>query len=385
MVLAPTGLNSKVSELLAKQIDEGKQLGVQVCAYRRGETIVDCQAGTMGPEDPRPVQADSLFSSFSTTKGVAALAVHIAADRGLLEYDDPVAKHWPEFAVQGKQKVTIEQAMSHQTGLHATPDPLMLDFATNWQAGLKWVAGMKPAWEPGTASGYHALTFGWIAGGIIEGATGRPFKDWVRAEIAEPLGVAQEMFIGIPEGVEERLTTLDFSASSGVAAPLPIPDDHDFYKAMPKNSELNFNDMRVRTACLPAANGHLSARALARMYGALANGGEIDGVRLVSKERIAEMNRVVHDWPDRVLFGLLLPRGIGFVMGGKFGEMKAVSGPRRTAFGHNGAGGSTGFADPEVGLSIAVTLNKMGQSATLEPTGPTFQICDLIRDELGVN
>jgi CubicO group peptidase (beta-lactamase class C family) len=385
MVLAQTELSSKVRELLGEQIREGRQLGAQVCAYRWGETIVDVQAGQMGPEDGRPVAANTLFNCFSTTKGVAALALHMVADQGLLRYDDPVARHWPAFAAEGKENVTVEQAMSHQAGLHATPDPLTMDFATDWQAGLDWVAAMKPAWEPGTASGYHALTFGWIVGGIIEGATDRHFKDVIREDIAEPLAVADEMFIGVPDGVENRLATLDFSASSGVASPLPIPDDHDFYKAMPKNSELDFNDMRVRRACLPAANGHFSARALARMYGALANGGEVDGVRLVSRERIKEMNRVVLEWPDRVLFGLPLPRGVGFVMGGKFGDMKAVSGPRRTAFGHNGAGGSTAFADPETGLSIAVTLNKMGQSATLEPTGPTFQICDLIRDELGVN
>jgi CubicO group peptidase (beta-lactamase class C family) len=137
----------------------------------------------------------------------------------------------------------------------------------------------------------------------------------------------------------------------------------------------------VRRACLPSANGHFSARALARMYGALANGGQIDGVRLVSAERIPIMQRVLTEEVDRVLM-MPIPKGIGYMFGGARGGVTGVFGPRRTAFGHSGAGGSTAFADPEVGLAIGVTINKMQQS--LQGEGPTFEICELIRGELGV-
>ena len=369
-----------VFHLLEKQIAEGRQLGVQVCAYQHGERVVDTWAGKIGPDDERPVEADTLFSSFSTTKGVAATALHILADRGVIEYDAPVAKYWPEFAANGKDKITVEQAMSHQAGLHAVPSPLTREFVSDWDGALAYIANGTPAWEPGTATGYHALTYGWVVGGIIQGATGRHIKDVVREDIAEPLGVADEMYIGIPDGVDDRLASLQATA---VSEGLPLADDHDFFKAMPRENNFTFNDMAIRKACLPAANGHFTARSLARMYGALANGGEIDGVRLVSEERIPQMYRVVTSSPDRVLMGMPIPKGVGFMMGGSWGGLPAVSGPRASAFGHSGAGGSTAFADPEVGLSVAVTINKMQNS--LQGEGPTFEICELVRKELGVD
>jgi CubicO group peptidase (beta-lactamase class C family) len=373
-------LNSAVQDLVQRQIEAGQQIGVQVCAYMDGRPIVEVVAGRIGPADPRPVLPDTLFSSFSTTKGVAATALHILADRGLIEYDAPVARYWPEFAAAGKERITVAQAMSHQAGLHAMPAPATIEHLLDWQAGLDWVANGAPAWEPGTATGYHGITYAWVAGGIVQGATGRHIKDVIREEIAEPLGVAHEMFCGIPDGVEHRLATLQGPPPGSM--PMPIPPDHDFFKAMPADLGWSlYNDMRVRRACLPSANGHFSARALARMYGALANGGAIDGVRLVSPERIPLMQQILTEEVDRVLF-MPIPKGIGFMFGGAATGVTGVFGPRRTAFGHSGAGGSTAFADPEVGLAIAVTLNQMQMS--LQGEGPTFEICDLIRRELGV-
>ncbi len=383
-----TRLNARVHDLLQRQIAEGRQLGVQVCAYQHGERIVDTWAGPMGPGDSRPVGPDTLFNCFSTTKGVAATALHMLADRGLIEYDQPVAKYWPEFAANGKGKITVAQAMSHQAGLHAVPTPLTVDFVTNWQAGLDWIANGTPAWEPGTATGYHAITYAWVVGGIVQGASGRHIKDVIAEDIAAPLGLSNEMFVGIPDGVEERLASLEAAhpGDGGSPAGFPIPPDHDFFKAMPINSEVNYNDMRIRKACIPSANGHFNARSLARMYAAHANGGQVDGVRLVSKERIAEMQRILTRLPDRVIF-MPIPKGVGFMMGGTLPDMTGaqvvgVTGPRSTAFGHSGAGGSTAFADPEVGLAVAVTINKMQNS--LQGEGPTLEICQLIREELGV-
>jgi aarF domain-containing kinase len=202
-------VNDKVRSLLEKQIADGRQIGVQVCAYKDGKIVVDTWAGKMGPDDPRPVQGDSLFCSFSTTKGVTATAIHILADRGLIEYEAPVAQYWPKFAQNGKEKITVAQALSHQAGLHAMPKPYTVETLIDWEGGLKYIEGARPAYEPGTATGYHGYTFGWIAGGIVEGATGRHIKDVIREEIAEPLGVEDEMFVGIPDGVEDRLTTLE--------------------------------------------------------------------------------------------------------------------------------------------------------------------------------
>ncbi len=380
-------LNVKVHALLLDQIERGTQLGAQVCAYRNGERIVDTWAGPMGADDPRPVDGDTLFSSFSTTKGVAATALHILADRGLIDYDTPVAQYWPAFAQNGKEKITVAQAMTHQSGLHAVPRPLTIEFVTDWEAGLRWIEEGTPAWEPGTATGYHALTYAWVVGGIVQGASGRHIHDVIQEDIAVPLDIDGSMYVGIPDGVEERLATLQTAAQQNEGgeppAPLPIPPDHDFFKAMPPDSQVDYNDMRVRKACIPSANGHFSARALAKMYGALANNGAIGGARLVSSGRIPFMQRIYTREPDRVIMGMPIAKGIGFFMGGKTGGVHGATGPRESAFGHPGAGGSIAFADPEVGLSIAVTINRMQTTLTAE--GPTFELCELIRNELGVN
>jgi len=380
-------LNARVHELLLDQVSRGTQIGVQVCAYLGGEKVVDTWAGQMGPNDPRPVGPDTLFSSFSTTKGVAATALHILADRGVIEYEQPVAKYWEAFGQRGKERVTVAQAMSHQAGLHAMPmTPEEAAPLLEWENGLRYIEQGEPAWEPGTATGYHAITYGWIVGGIVQHADGRHIQQVLAEEIARPLGLEGEMFIGIPDGVEARLATLQTAqeqqGGGQRAAMFQVPPDHDFFKAMPPRLGWNFNEMRVRRACLPAANGHFTARALAKMYAALANGGVVDGVRLVSPERIRLMSAIQTEQPDRVLM-MPLPKSIGFFNGGKVAGQHGATGPRRTAFGHPGAGGSIAFADPEVGLAVAVTINKM--QSTLQAEGPTFEICELIREELGVN
>lgn len=384
MTTTETALNARVHELLLDQIRRGTQLGTQVCAYRNGEIIVDTWAGEIGPEDSRPVQADTLFPSFSTTKGVAATALHILADRGIIDYDAPVAKYWPEFAANGKEKITVAQAMSHQAGLHASPPN---DVSLDWDRALDFIASGTPAYEPGTSTGYHALTYAWVVGGIVQGASGRHIKDVIQEEIAGPLGIEGEMYVGIPDGVEDRLAWLqnppEPTPEQAAQNPLNLlPPDHDFFKAMPRTGGLDFNSIEVRKACIPSANGHFTARALARMYSALANGGQVGGVRLVSPERIPLMSTVQVESPDRVLF-IPLRKSIGFFNGGKMLGQHGATGPRETAFGHPGAGGSIAFADPDVNLSIAVTINKM--QSTLQAEGPTFEICELIRTELGVN
>ncbi len=372
--------NASIQTLVDHQVAEGRQIGCQVAAYMGGEKIIDVVSGTMGPEDPRPVQHDSLFLSFSCTKGPSSLVVHQLADRGLLDYDAPVAAYWPEFAANGKERITVAQAMSHQAGLHALPRPLSRTHLTDWDAGLDWVAGGAPAWEPGTAVGYHAVTFGWIVGGIVRGVTGRHMSEVMRTEIGEPLGVADEFFLGIPTSpdVVSRLTTLAIVAAGDG---LPIPEDSPFFAAMPKPMWVYFNEMEMRTACMPGANGHFTARALARMYGALANGGTIGETSLVSPNAIKTMQILRTAEIDRVL-GRAIRRGAGFTFGGLSPNLAGdlvpgLLGPSEEAFGHGGAGGSVGFADPTIGLGVAVTLNKMAYPNPGE--GVTQEICNLIR------
>jgi CubicO group peptidase (beta-lactamase class C family) len=369
-------LNEKVEQIIKSQVSENNQIGIQVCAYQYGEKIIDTWTGTMGPTDKRPVQHDSLFWSWSTTKGVAATALHILADQGYIEYDTPVTKYWKEFGKHGKDKITVAQAMSHQTGIYKTPDLTNLENITDWQKGIKYVENAVPAFTPGSKTGYHALTYGWIVGGIIEKATGRHIQEVIREKIAVPIGIEKEMYVGIPDGVEDRLTDLEIWDSTT----FDIPDDHPMWAAMPHEIWDIPNNMSVRRACIPGGNGHFTAHGLARMYGALANGGVIDGVRLVSADRVKDMYRLMTDEMDVVL-GMPRRKGIGFMLGG---VERSVTGGRRSVFGHGGAGGSIALADPDVGLGVAVTLNKMMRE--LDPTkSRAADILNLIRDELGVN
>jgi CubicO group peptidase (beta-lactamase class C family) len=375
-------LNAKVSQLIQKQQAEGTQLGTQVCAYLKGVKVVDTWAGPMGLDDPRPVGPDTLFSSFSTTKGPAALCLHLLADRGLIDYDTPVAKYWPAFGVHGKDRITVAQAMSHQAGLHAAPKHLGPEFVRDWDGAIDWLAAQEPAWEPGTATGYHALTYAWVVGGIIKHATGRHIAEVLETEVAQPLGVSGQLYMGVPESALDRCATLTpFEVGGGMAQRFEIPPDHPMLQAMPPGNPLNYNSPEVRKACIPSANGHFTARGLARMYGALANGGEIDGVRIVSKERIPHMYRFMTADPDRVII-MPIRKGIGFFLGGEIGGVSGAQGPRKTAFGHAGAGGSVAFADPEVGFSCAITLNRMLNN--LQAEGPATQLANLIRSELGI-
>ena len=374
--MSQSALNDAVHALLRQQIARGEQIGVQVAAYQHGRRVVDAWAGTMGTGDARPIQPDSLVSCFSTTKGVAAALLHILADQGLINYDALVTKYWPAFGQQGKENVTVAQAMSHQAGLVTPPQPGTIEQFADWEGCLRYIEEMAPEWAPGTATGYHGLTYAWVCGGIIQHATGRHPRDLVVELIARPLGVEGELYIGIPDDLDSsRLTALnDFTIDlSG------MPEDHPARLFARPGSAERFNDMRMRRACLPSVNGHFSARALAKMYGALANGGEIEGVRLVSPERIAAIQQVYCELPDRMLFGAI-PKGVGFWMGGSL--MTRVFGPRRTAFGHAGLGGSTAFADPDYGLSIAVTNNQM--QMVLQGEGATMATCNLIRSQLGV-
>jgi CubicO group peptidase (beta-lactamase class C family) len=379
MTTVETTLSLQVQSLIDSHIAAGRQIGVQVAAYKDGEQIVEAVAGTMGPEDDRPMQSDSLTCAFSVTKGVASTAIHILADRGEIEYDVPVAKYWPAFAKHGKDRVTVAQAMSHQVGLYAMRRPFSPAHASDWEGGLRYMEEGVPAWEPGTATGYHAFTWGWIVGGIVQGATGRHIKDVIREEIAEPLGVANEMYVGIPDGVEDRLTTLDTSTMGQAGG--PIPPEHAMFDAMPPDMWAHFNGMEVRKACVPSGNGHFTARAVAKMYAALANGGEVGGVRLVSPDRIKHMQRLMTNEPDRVIIAPIR-KSIGYFMGGLTNGIAGPMGPRESAFGHPGAGGATAFADPQVGLAIAVIHNKMANEGPGQ--GTSLEICDLIRRELGV-
>jgi CubicO group peptidase (beta-lactamase class C family) len=362
-------LAEQVRAVLERQVAEGSQTGVQVAAYHHGQPVVDEAAGVMGPGDPRPVRPDTLFYAFSVVKGVAALAVHMLADRGLIDYDAPVAEYWPAFGASGKAGITVAQALSHQAGLHAMPEPFDLSYITDLEAGLRFIEQAEPAYEPGTATGYHAQTFGWIVAGLVRGAAGREIDEFVREEIAEPLGVADELYLRLPQGLEDRLATLEVAKPPGT--------NEEFERAAPGALWSEYNSIPVRRALLPSVVGHFTARALARVYAAIAPG--VDGVRLISPERLASIQRQMTSEPDLVL--RFAPRkGIGFWLGQETNGVPSQLGARPTSFGHIGIGGFVAYCDPVAELSLAVLVNRQQY-----PAGGTAEICGVIREELGAS
>ncbi len=222
--------NTQVRLFLEQLVADGEELGLQVAAYLDGRLVIDAWAGVADETTGRPVDGNTLFTVFSTTKGIVATCIHLLADRGLLDYDAPIATYWPEFAVNGKARATVRHALTHQTGVPQMPVDVTPELLCDWDGMCRRLAGMAPLWEPGSQTGYHAYTFGWILGEIVRRVDGRSIADFVQQEICRPLDL-DGLFLGIPDAVEPRVATLkeaprppDYVPICGPALrPLPAP------------------------------------------------------------------------------------------------------------------------------------------------------------------
>jgi CubicO group peptidase (beta-lactamase class C family) len=358
----------RVAETFAQQVRRSSG-GAAVAAYHRGDLVVDLWGGQR--TDDTPWESDTLAMCFSTTKGVASTALHVLAGRGLVDYDEPVATYWPEFAQGGKEHITVRQLMSHSAGLHRLRSIVdraerMLD----WDYMVDALARAEPAYRPGTSSGYHALTYGWLVGELVGRVSGRPIAEVVRDELAVPLG-CDGLYLGCPP--EERHRVAPLVPMRLPRLPKPI---HQMQKAIgtqmgkvisftrsPLNPRRMINALaprgmedilwrpEVMDASIPAANGFFTARSLARMYGMLAGGGEIDGVRLMPSSIVDLIGEVQTRSCDRVL---VVP------MGWRLGYHQAFTtrGSLDGAFGHFGFGGSGGWADPGRNIALAMVCNR---------------------------
>ncbi|XP_038985733.1 uncharacterized protein LOC103713116 isoform X2 [Phoenix dactylifera] len=278
-------VEAKLRQLLL-ELGNDKILGIQVCAYKDGKVIIDTAAGVLGRYDPRPVQPDTLFPVFSVTKGITAGIVHWLVDKGKVKLEETIANIWPDFATNKKDLIKVHHILNHTSGLHNAMvdvmknDPLLM---CDWEESLQHIAKSVPETEPGSQQLYHSLSFGWLCGGVIEHAYGKKFQDVLEEAIIHPLNIEGELYIGIPPGVESRLATLTLdredleklsaisSTLRGVPASLREGNAAEIASGLP----LLFNTLNVRRAIIPAANGHCSARALARYYAALAAGGSV--------------------------------------------------------------------------------------------------------------
>ena len=361
----------------------GIERGLQVAAYLDGELVVDAWSGLADAESGRKVNGDTLFVTFSCTKGITATVVHMLAERGTLDYDLPIAHYWPEFAsgpaAAVKATITVRQALCHQAGLPHLPPGITRDGLLDTDRMRVWIEQAEPLWAPGTLTGYQAFTFGNIMGEIIRRIDGRTVGRIVAEEIARPLGVEDSLFIGARRDVTRRIARHE-SAPPNPEIPMP-PLDSDFFKAMPMSIwpfSAGANDPNGWVTELPASGGLMSARALARMYAALIGAPVDGGSRLLPGIRVAIATQIQTSEVDLVL-GSPIPKLLGW-FGGYADSSMSVS---PTAFGHPGAGGNSGFADPDCGFALAVTKNRM-VSPTRPEQGAARIIEREIRDALGL-
>jgi CubicO group peptidase (beta-lactamase class C family) len=357
-----------VREVFEGQFESGQNLGAGVAVYHRGKLVVDLWGGVADETSGRAWDRDTMVLCYSTTKGLTATCVHLLADRGLIKYEEPVATYWPEFAKNGKAKITVYHLLTHQAGLPLVPEGLSSKSMLDWGTAIRALEEERPIWEPGTDTGYHALTFGWLNGEVVRRVDGRNIGRFLREEICGPLGI-DGMYIGTPADAEPRIATLkqQFEADPALLAMYEAareamgPDSLTARALAPRDAETGdlFNTPEAHQAEVPAANGIMTARDLARMYACLANYGELDGVRLMSEQTVRHASAVQTTRPDKVI---VLP--VAFSMGYMNGAPGWPQGDRATAFGHPGFGGSIGFADPEIEMSFGFVCNALNLGLT---------------------
>ena len=341
----------QVQTAINQLVDSGAERGLQVAVYRGADLVIDAVAGAADPASGRPVTPDTPFYSFSVVKAAASTIVHVLAERGLFGYETPVVQLWPEFGAHGKQSVTVRHVLNHTAGVPGIPLDTTIEDLCNWDKMCAAIADEELWWDPGTKVGYHAYTFGYIVGEIVRRATGKKISQVLREEVAGPLGVADEIYFGMPQSEHHRLARLE---DAPMAGPMPeMPPDLPMFKAGPMSTFPNAamgNRTDVLSADIPAG-GKVSARAIARLYAALLTG--VDGVRLISPERLREATGVSSSGMDQV-FGMPTTWGLGYSIGG-LGSAQDT----RTTFGVGGVGGSFACGDTANGIAFAVTKNRI--------------------------
>ncbi len=356
-----------VQDALAENFALHGEVGAAVAVTIDGRPVVDLWAGHADAARTRPWERDTIVNVYSTTKGMTTICAHRLVDQGKLDIDAPVVRYWPDFAQAGKADLPVRYLLTHQAGLPAVKEPLPPDALFNWETMTRALAAQEPWWEPGARHGYHAITFGYLVGQVVRRISGKSLGTYFREEVAEPLGI--DFHIGLDASHDSRTADM-------IPAPPPPPGQPNMYEEMLKIPDSmqakafmnpagaldrgTVNSREWRGAEIPAGNGHTTARALARVYGALSRGGELDGVQVLSSETIGRATVEQVNGEDAVLT-LDSRFGLGFMLPSSLAYM----GPNPRAFGHPGAGGSLGFADPDAAVGFGYTMNQMVMAAGL--------------------
>lgn len=337
-----------VQDAIDGLVASGAERGLQVAVYREGELVVDAVAGVADAESGRVLTSDTPIYSSSTGKGLTSAVVHTLAEEGVLDYDVPIAEVWPEFGVAGKERATLRQVLDFTVGLPAVPADTTPEDLFDWERMTAALAAAEPWWEPGTKVGYHPQTFGYLVGEVVRRVTGKRISQVLAERVAGPLGVADEVFLAVPREELSRVARLEASGPpvdlDQLEAMMPT-----FFKIAPRAVQLSAelcNRPDYLAAEIPAG-GTVTARGLARVYAALL--GPVDGVRLISPERLKEVSGVASQGVDEI-FGYPTQYGLGYSL------MRPVaSPPPGPVIGWPGADGSSADADLGSGTVLAVT------------------------------
>lgn len=377
----------RIAEAFEANFETKGEIGASVCLAVGGETVVDLWGGVADRKTHAPWTRDTLSIVFSCTKGATALCAHVLASRGKLDLDAPVAELWPEFARHGKERVTTRMMLDHSSAVPAVRAKVKDDGPYDWDYMTGRLADEEPFWEPGTRNGYHGFTFGWTVGEMVRRASGQSLGTFFREEIAEPLGL--DFWIGLPEEMEPRVAPIVPHVYKAADAVTPFMRDLATNKqSIPALFYFNngawrsggANTRAGHAAEIGAANGITNARGLAGMYAPLANGGSMAGSgKLVDGKtlaRMAEVSMATHDdatlrIPTRFALGFMKSmdnrkRSMAATLWGEDCDSVILG---SAAFGHVGAGGSLGFADPATGLSFGYTMNRMGPGLLMNERG----------------
>ena len=344
------------SKTLQKILDDaaasGEECGCQLAVFKDGKPILSLSAGFTSPDRSAAIDENTLFPIFSSGKSIAATAVHRLVEKGILHYDDRVADYWPEFGCNGKEDIRLWQLLSHRAALAETPPTDSVLQWADWNLMCSKLAGMKPAWKPGTKSAYHGITFAWLIGETAARADGRSFKQIVEEEVLNPLHL-NSFFFGTTPEADTRIAPVDMTDAA---------DPNDWRKEM--------DNPVYRHGFIPSFNGITNAFSLAKYYASLI--GTVDGVRLLKPETVALAATLCRSADDPIP-----PEGTW----AKFGLGYALSGPPENLgriFGHGGALGAEGFADRETGLAFGFTKNKVNR------THPVHPVRDRISEAFGL-
>ncbi|MCP4750633.1 MAG: beta-lactamase family protein [Proteobacteria bacterium] len=370
----------KVAQAFIKNFNEYEEVGASVCMRLDGEPVVNLWGGRFAEDSDKAWEEDTVSIVFSCTKAATALCAHLLIDRGELDLHAPVAKYWPEFGKKGKEKATVLMMLNHSVGLPAFREPIKEGGYYDWDYMIQRLEDEEPFWEPGIRNGYHMISFGWTVGELVRRVSGMSLGTFFRKEVAEPLGL--EFWIGLPEEQEARVSHMIPFAPDGkgtvsdfIQALLGQPDSISSLSFL--NSGGYLPDVRAAHAAEIGGGGGISnARSLSKMYVPLANGGTFQGKRFISNETITRMSQV--SMATQRDATLLIPTrfALGFMksMDNRNGPPgntdSALLGDR--AFGHVGAGGSIGFADPDETLAFSYTMNRMGQGLMLNERGQSL-------------